>query len=802
MSVYNLCDGLSNETLDVIVQQLKARSVQDAVTNTVAVPVSRVDDNIDRLAIEYHTKLSQSTFKEVAATDGASSLLRFTQFLTHLDTIDNIRREYEREASIYGDEVSYGIAIAAWKALMYELVDQTIGQLVEDWLYTALCCLLRIVQNNDLQLLLGTDLGPCAADLHNYLQGDSIHGSDETTQMMDILHAEEDIANWQHQLYEYALGSDHTLQQLVDNIVRGCRLLVELHILDYTRGQTLNTVDRVIQDYVRTQELQWEQCCLEPIRKTLCLAASVLDILLQRFGSGSALVDIQPLDKYTETQLFRQFSELRMGELFSMIVDFPDSRPAIDDLRQCAGEMHNMREIAVSLRSAVQQRLLHPGATTSDILTQYISTIRCLRLLDPSSTVLEIVARPIRDYLRLRDDTVACIVQDMVSEESELFEDLASGQRVIMDDGPEGIIYDEDSANRNWEPLPIEAKSVYRTAQRRDADVLSLLVSIYDTKDVFVQEFEASLAKRLLACTDYNTTRELRQVEMMKLRFGGTAMERCEVMLKDIADSKRINQNVLDASHAQHVEIPFHGTVISRQFWGPVQLETFALPPKMAAIRDRYVGVYESLKPARKLEWRDSLGQVTINIELEDRSVELSVRPSQAAVLYAFQDLPRLTLEELMLTLECSEDFVLPRVRFWLARGVLREISEGIFEIAESLDPSNAANDSAAGNASVRHAQHNGTAAQSDDDYGGEEEDDPESTVTTADARSEALRVHFNYIVGMLTNFGPLPLDRILGMLGMFLPGENTTAEDLRNFLAMMVREDRLDLVGGMYKLK
>ncbi|KAJ2793470.1 hypothetical protein H4R20_006530 [Coemansia guatemalensis] len=54
----------------------------------------------------------------------------------------------------------------------------------------------------------------------------------------------------------------------------------------------------------------------------------------------------------------------------------------------------------------------------------------------------------------------------------------------------------------------------------------------------------------------------------------------------------------------------------------------------------------------------------------------------------------------------------------------------------------------------------------------------------------------------MLTNFGPLPLDRILGMLGMFLPGENTTAEDLRNFLAMMVREDRLDLVGGMYKLK
>ncbi|KAJ2803338.1 Anaphase-promoting complex subunit 2 [Coemansia guatemalensis] len=619
---------------------------------------------------------------------------------------------------------------------------------------------------------------------------------------MDILRSDDDNVNWYHQLYNYALGSGYGAQQLVDSIARGCGLLVELRILDYTRGQVLNAVDRAIRDCVSTREFQWEQRCLEPIQKTICLSASVLDILLHRFGSESGLVDIMPLDKYAETQLFRQFSELRMSELFSMIIDFPDSRPAIDDLRQCVGAMHNMREIAVSLRRAVQQRLLHPGATTSDILTQYISTIRCLRLLDPSSTVLEIVARPIRDYLRLRDDTVACIVQDMVSEESELFEDLASGQGIIMDDGPEGIIYDEDCANTTWEPLPIEAKSVYRTAQRRDADVLSLLVSIYDTKDVFVQEFEASLAKRLLACTDYNTARELRQVEMMKLRFGGPAMERCEVMLKDMADSKRINQNVLDASRAQHAEMPLHATVVSRQFWAPVQLESFAMPPKMAAIRDRYAGVYESLKPARKLEWRDSLGQVTMNIELEDRSVEVSVRPSQAAVLFAFQDLPRLTLEELTLALECSEDFVLPRVRFWLARGVLREISQGVFEIAETLATSNAASGSAAGNTSASHTRHNGTAAHSDDEYGGEEEEDQESTAATADARSEALRVHFNYIVGMLTNFGPLPLDRILGMLGMFLPGENTTAEDLRNFLAMMVREDRLDLVGGMYKLK
>ncbi|KAJ1931656.1 hypothetical protein EC988_009716, partial [Linderina pennispora] len=131
--------------------------------------------------------------------------------------------------------------------------------------------------------------------------------------------------------------------------------------------------------------------------------------------------------EFSETQLFTRFSDLRTSELFSIIIDYPDTRAAISDLHDCVKQLNNLRSIATSLRAAIQKRLLHPGATTNDILTQYISAIRCLRLLDPTSTVLEIVAGPIRGYLRSREDTVMCIVQDMVAEESELFEDLASG---------------------------------------------------------------------------------------------------------------------------------------------------------------------------------------------------------------------------------------------------------------------------------------------------------------------------------------------------------------------------------------
>nr|GFA77078.1 anaphase-promoting complex subunit 2 isoform X1 [Tanacetum cinerariifolium] len=55
-------------------------------------------------------------------------------------------------------------------------------------------------------------------------------------------------------------------------------------------------------------------------------------------------------------------------------------------------------------------RLLTAGASTNDILDQYVSTIKALRTIDPTGVFLEAVGEPIREYLRGRKDTVKCIV--------------------------------------------------------------------------------------------------------------------------------------------------------------------------------------------------------------------------------------------------------------------------------------------------------------------------------------------------------------------------------------------------------
>ena len=100
-----------------------------------------------------------------------------------------------------------------------------------------------------------------------------------------------------------------------------------------------------------------------------------------------------------------------------------------------------------------KKRLLHPGADTRDIWTQYVSTIRCLRIIDPPGVLLFKVADPIRRYLRERPDTIRCIVASLVGDDS-------SGDSLVDSNEPPGPLQQavaEDYSDPNWEPDPIDA---------------------------------------------------------------------------------------------------------------------------------------------------------------------------------------------------------------------------------------------------------------------------------------------------------------------------------------------------------
>ena len=56
------------------------------------------------------------------------------------------------------------------------------------------------------------------------------------------------------------------------------------------------------------------------------------------------------------------------------------------------------------------------------------------------------------------------------------------------------------------------------SSSQRSADIISTLVNIYGSKDMFVREYETLLADRLLSHCSYDIQKEIRYLELLKLR--------------------------------------------------------------------------------------------------------------------------------------------------------------------------------------------------------------------------------------------------------------------------------------------
>merc|ERR1719210_2008558 len=120
-------------------------------------------------------------------------------------------------------------------------------------------------------------------------------------------------------------------------------------------------------------------------------------------------------------------------------------------------------------------------------------------------------------------------------------------------------------------PDPVDADPTKLShPRRRSADIISMLVNIYGSKELFVNEYRSLLSNRLLAQRSYDTDKEIRYLELLKLRFGDVPLHQCEVMLKDIGDSKRINSHLHsgegECQELHNQAFPVNSLILSAQF--------------------------------------------------------------------------------------------------------------------------------------------------------------------------------------------------------------------------------------------
>ena len=500
---------------------------------------------------------------------------------------------------------------------------------------------------------------------------------------------------------------------------------------------------------------------------------------------------------------------LRLKELFEIIIEWDsDTRGAIEDLKQYLTTTTARAHLLSHFSSVISQRLLQPGASTTEILQIYICIIRAFAVLDPKGVLLERLARPIRRYLRDREDTVKIIVGGLLADPND---DTTSTDALVelaieldkMTDVSGNDDYGElDWDDMTWVPDPVDAGPEYK--KTKSSDVIGTLISLFESKDVFVKEFQNVLGERLLK-TNTDFDKEVRVLELLKLRFGDSPLQPCEVMLRDVLESRRTDTWVKGQQRIDDSELAVSTKILSRLFWPSLHSETFVLPPEMRAFQEHYSAGFERYKTSRKLTWLDALGQVTVELQLEDRTIHETVQTWQASVIYAFQTVDKKsepvtkTVDQLVEELEMDEDLVTNAITFWVGKLVLLKSPTDTYSVLEKLPPT-ATSETGSGSTAPSAVLVAAAAAQSAS---------AASSIATSAIRSEEdileekmTSVYWQFIVAMLTNQGPMPLQNIVMMLNFAVPGGFPYGnEELRAYLGRKIQERKMELSGGNYKI-
>jgi anaphase-promoting complex subunit 2 len=493
------------------------------------------------------------------------------------------------------------------------------------------------------------------------------------------------------------------------------------------------------------------------------------------------------------TTVFTSLCDCRIQMIFDIIVDYPESLPAVRDLHRCLEKCPSMyRQLQSALETAIAIRLLQPGAKTIDIVNTYVSAVRVVSALDSSRTMLRSLSDRVGGYLKQRPDAIRSIVLGMVEEDGDLYPDLLR----YPQSGTSAVHTGNEVADSpSWEPLPVEAGVLAPAAAAASlnasfsavddtpaVDVIALLIQMLGNKENLMNEYRSVLATKLLSKGDFDVDFEIRVHELLKLRFGEKSLHACDVMLKDVADSKRLSSALLAKSKVS-------GLIVSHTFWSSI-VDEASFEPHEAVAEMLLVGqeFYKQQKAPRKLLFKKSLGVVTLDVQLVSGDiVPVSTNPVAASVLlYVAEDASStgLAWRSLASVTKLSEE-------------VLQKKCAPLF-VQRVLVPSS-------DNTAVRLAVSVSEMEDEDATMGQSQamaEDDSDNAASQATQAENA--IFESFVSNMLENLGPMPLDRIHNMLKMYCmdPPYDRTVDQLQVLLSRMIHADAIDKEGANYRLK
>lgn len=349
----------------------------------------------------------------------------------------------------------------------------------------------------------------------------------------------------------------------------------------------------------------------------------------------------------------------RMENLIDLISLYPQSKSTLEELNQCLNNQNNNNiqrdKIISNFIDKINTQLLLPSVETTYIMKFYIKTIRCFLIIDHRGVMLDKVARPIREYLSLRSDTIYKIVNglldsnpvsnELIEIHQELLNSSATVNKTQMSVNAQSFAQYLD-----WSPEPLEALPDFRVG--KVDDIIDSFISIFDDKKEFFDELVKIFSFQLLKFTNNNFQRMIQEVKLKldlikkKLQssdnFAGNEFNVVDIMIHDIELSNRLDTSISN-NFKSIKSIPTHGVFLSHLYWPTLTPATEPkimekIPMGIKNSIDEYSKNYQGLQKGRYLNFHADQSLVTCNIEINGENKRIKAKVLDVCVLNWFME--------------------------------------------------------------------------------------------------------------------------------------------------------------------
>uniref|UniRef100_A0AC35TL01 Anaphase-promoting complex subunit 2 n=1 Tax=Rhabditophanes sp. KR3021 TaxID=114890 RepID=A0AC35TL01_9BILA len=479
--------------------------------------------------------------------------------------------------------------------------------------------------------------------------------------------------------------------------------------------------------------------------------------------------------------------------MFDAIVLYPKTGATFRTLGRFMSQfgLSAREKVSNIITEEIKANLLHIGIATDDILRVYASCVESMKILDNTCVMMHKICKIIKDYIKGRQDTVRSIVSYLMTDHQTGWKNkLSANTGLIVDEEDISVLNDEflpsvEEATikqwRDWNPDPPDAPPGDSRFFRQSADLFNMLVSIYGSKDLFVKEYRQLLSERLIQAENGAIESEIKYLNILKRRFTDGELQNCEVMLKDMRDSKEIDDQVYCSSKLKYI---VECRILSYHFWPKIEFEEFKVPEPLAYSCDIYKMQYEKVRRQRTLKFYPSYGHVVFDVTLRGITCEITATIYQASVILFFCRHHEYTTDDLATSLEMDRITMKKACEFWVTLGFLTptEFDEGDgFAISESK-------------VNMERVQKHldNQDVESDDEEGG-----------TYDTKIiDSLEQYWNYTKNMIkTNPEGLKPERLLQIYKMFTSPSKRgpTIDHVNMLLQRKVKQNLLSVENGMY---